>query len=427
MSSTPDKRQPLLGPNGRPPTYTTHPKQEAVLSSSARYRTCAWGRRGGKNITAVIDIKEYGRAPWLSEWGADDPTTAVIWWVGPTYDQAKKHGFDTLKAALPTHWIENTSRTEPYEIELINGVTYEFRTFDKPESLQGAGVDRMVIDEMAYMPRSLWDNDLEPMLMDRLGCALFISKPRGRGLFYEMYQRGESEDFPEHESFHATSADNPFIAEDPSEKRGDIPERVYRQEYLAEFVEESGGVFDNLDDTLFTGDYDLDSYDGTPPYRHGWDLARHEDWLVGTVLDATDDVVHFERARGLSWPQIQTRIESAADTYEGTVGIDASRDNKLVADLAEAGVNVAPVTFTLKRKQDLIESLAATIESGELTAPEISQLQHELEIFEYEVTPSGTTKYHAPEGFHDDCVDSLAIANTVTARKQAGDNFARSF
>ncbi|MDT3434698.1 hypothetical protein [Haloarcula sp. 1CSR25-25] len=426
MRTTTD-RQALLGPNGKPPTYTTHPKQEAVLESDARHRTCAWGRRGGKNITAVIDITEYGRAPWRSDWGADDPTTATVWWVGPTYDQAKKHGYDTLKAALPAHWIEKTSRSEPYEIQLTNGVTYEFRTFDKPESLQGAGVDRMVIDEMAYMPRSLWDNDLQPMLMDRLGCALFISKPRGRGLFYEMYQRGESDDFPDHESFHATSADNPFIAEDPTEKRGDVPERVYRQEYLAEFVEESGGVFEHLDETLFTAAYDIDSHDGTAPYRHGWDLARHEDWLVGVVLDADGDIVHFERARGLSWPQIQGRIETAAADYPGTVGIDASRDNKLVADLAAAGLNIVPVRFTLQRKQDLVENLAAAIEAGDLTAPELPQLQHELEIFEYEVTPSGTTKYHAPEGFHDDCVDALAMANAVTARQRSDDGFARSF
>lgn len=407
-TSEADARQPLM-PR---PRFSVHDKQAEVLASDARYRTLCWGRRAGKNICAVIDLIEYGRAPWLSPWGSDDPTNAVCWWVGPTYTQAKKYGFDKMLSALPDSWIEDDpKRSEPYEIELINGLTYEFRTYDKPESLQGGGVDREVIDEADYMPRSLWDNDLEPMLMDTRGSVMFISKPRRRGWYHEMYERGTSDDFPDHESFHATSADNPFIDEDPADKRGEKPERVFKQEYLAEFVDESGGVFTKLDNRLFTTDYDIDAVDGEPPYRHGWDFARHEDWTVGFVLDATGRIVHYDRVQKVSWPQIQTLIEQAHAEYEGVLSVDATRDNKIVSDLADAGLTVEPVSFTPKRKRELIDDLTATIENGELTAPDIPQLRHELELFEYDVTPAGNVRYGAPEGFHDDCVDALALAN----------------
>lgn len=409
------------------PTYTVHDKQREVLASDARYRTCPWGRRGGKNIVAVIDLIEYARNPAASEWGSD--SGGVAWWVGPTYTQAKKYGFEKMLAAVPNSWIDGEpKRSEPYEIPFKSGVTVEFRTFDKPESLQGAGVDRMVVDEADYMPRALWDNDLEPMLMDNLGAVLFISKPVRRDYFFEMWQRGLSDDYPDYESFHATSADNPFIAEDPEDKRGTVPDRVFRQEYLAEFVDETGGVFGDLDDLLFTADYSYSQaegipYDGEPPYAHGWDLARHEDWAVGHVLDANGDVVHFDRMRGVSWPQIQQRIEQAAIRYEGQVAIDATRDNKLVSDLDAAGLSILPVKFSMQQKTELIDNLVATVESGALGGPDIPPLKHELQIFEYDVKPSGNTQYHAPEGMHDDCVDSLALALHAKTHEPDGPTF----
>ena len=72
--------------------------------------------------------------------------------------------------------------------------------------------------------------------------------------------------------------------------------------------------------------------------------------------------------------------------------------------------------FSPKRKRELIEDLIARVEAGELTAPEIPQLQHEMGVFEYDVTPSGTVRYDAPEGFHDDSIDALALASSQLDR-----------
>ncbi len=59
----------------------------------------------------------------------------------------------------------------------------------------------------------------------------------------------------------------------------------------------------------------------------------------------------------------------------------------------------------------MVEDLAAKFEKGEVTIPaSLTQLRRELEHFEYDVTARGNVRYHAPEGEHDDCVDSLALA-----------------
>jgi hypothetical protein len=36
---------------------------------------------------------------------------------------------------------------------------------------------------------------------------------------------------------------------------------------------------------------------------------------------------------------------------------------------------------------------------------------NELDIFEYQIGSSGAVHYSAPEGYHDDCVIALALAN----------------
>lgn len=409
------------------PTYEVHQKQREVLESDARYIIQEWGRRGGKNITSVIGRIEHARQPWESPWGTDDPEQGKTWWVGPSYDQAFKYGFENLRGALPDRWIARQKRSEPYEIELINGWTFEFRTFDHPETLQGAGVDDLLIDEADYMSDNLWYDDLEPMLMDSMGRLTAISKPVRHGSWYQqLAEQGRSSQYPEHFYSHATSAENPFIDEDPMDKQGTMPEHKFRQQYLAELPEDGGQVFSKLGDNFFVGDYGIhgELVDGTGelrvdreavegPYSVGVDLARSRDYRVTIALDSAGRVAYYKRAQNESWDGIEAHIQQMHSEYPGVVVPDASRDNKLISDLWHAGVELEPTKFSPQNKLQLIEDLITAVETGELTAPnvpQIDQLRMEMRMLEKEVTRSGYAKYHAPESGFDDSVDALALA-----------------
>jgi hypothetical protein len=64
--------------------------------------------------------------------------------------------------------------------------------------------------------------------------------------------------------------------------------------------------------------------------------------------------------------------------------------------------------YTSTTKQQLMELLASTIHKGEVGYPD-GAIKDELGVFEYQFTSTGV-RYNAPTGFHDDCVNALALA-----------------
>jgi len=390
-------------------SFTPYEEQREVLQSPARFRVVAAGRRSGKTIMAAVEtVRRALEAP--AGWRG--------YWVGAEHQHAKT-AYRLIDSALPEALVERRNQSPPRTIDLVDNKSIEFHTAGGG-ALVSVGLDWAVCDEAAKeFPERSWTQELRPALSDRDGEAMFISTPDGRGWFYDRWQRGQSPDHPDWASWRWPSYANPHVddAEIDSAKE-DVPDRIFKQEYLAEFIDETGGVFEGLDHNLFTADYSLplQPIDAHKPFSIGADLARHQDYRVIVVVDAEGRIVYFDRAQGETWPQIQHEIQSVADEYGGLVSIDASRDNKLVGDLERAGVRVEPVKFSSQRKQDLIENLIATVEAGELTAPEIDVLRHEMEVFEYDITRAGNVRYDAPSGFHDDTIDALALAVDGMAR-----------
>ena len=253
-----------------------HGIQQAFARSGARYRTLVAGRRFGKNHAAIVSDADFALAPDTYPYGRDDPERVVLWWIGPTYNQTLKYGFQQARDALPDAAIADTKKTAPFEIHLTNGVTWEFYSFDRPQSLDGAGVDSMTIDERGYMDTDIWETNLAAMLLDTDGRVAFIGKPWHNDHFKECFQKGQSADHPAYDSWHATSYDNPRIPDERIDDIfGDLPEPVYRREILAEF--DAGGKILTLDM--------LDSI----PADEWRDASDRWHWHIGVDIGVTMD------------------------------------------------------------------------------------------------------------------------------------------
>jgi len=380
-----------------------HPAQWEVASCPARFIVLVTGRRFGKTLLGTaICIKRALEGQ-------------RVWWVAPSYKMAEVgwRGMKRLARQIPGVEVRESER----RISFGEGWV-QVRSGDDPDSLRGEGLDYVVLDECAYMKSEVWTDALRPALSDRKGGALFISTPSGRNWLWQLYQRGLDRSQTEWRSFHFVTADNPFIDRAEIEAaRGQLPERVFRQEYLAEFLEDVGVVFRGVQAAAVA------PTPGDVGTHRGHQIVVGVDWgksVDYTVLSAICRECHqqvdLDRFHRVEYVLQEQRLLSLVDRWGGrsnvlVVAETNAMGEPIVERLRRAGLAVRAFTTTATSKPPLIESLVLALERGELTIlPDPVQVG---ELQAYTMTLQQTTGrpvYGAPEGMHDDTVMALALA-----------------
>lgn len=217
----------------RIPPIDLHEGQRRILASPARFKVISAGRRFGKTLLAV---------EWLAlmQGGAIDGKPVAFF--SPSYKLLLDVWADVERTLKPV--TRKANRTE-MRIELVTGGVIDFWTLEDKDAGRGRKYSRLVIDEAAHARylKDAWERAISPTLTDFGGDAWFISTPNGMNYFYELFKRGGDSSFDGWASFHMPTSANPHI--DPAEieqKRRELPDLVFRQEYLAEFVTFGGGL-----------------------------------------------------------------------------------------------------------------------------------------------------------------------------------------
>lgn len=386
-----------------------HPKQYEMINAfelyGCRFIVAACGTKFGKTFGCSVRLI-------LEAWNNKD---SLNWWVAPTFAQAKS-AYSTIKKMLPKEFYKEYKADLKLEILEPDGSvrsTIEFKSADNPDSLRGFGVNFVVMDEAARSPYESFVSILTT-LTQTMGRGMFISTPKGRGYFYDIFQRGElhRDEFPEWWSMRLPTWLNPHVKEDAIRQlKSILPEDTFRQEVAAQFLLDSAGVFRG---TAGCVKGVLEKYNPKCRYVMGVDLARLRDYTVLTVMDMErKHVVYFERFNKISWTVQYSRIIEKAKEYHATVWIDSTGiGDPIVETIRGSGIHVEPYKIGgSAAKQQLIEKLRVNIENQRISYPDIPIQRRELENYEYQITDSGAVKYEAPDNFHDDCVISLALAN----------------
>jgi len=372
-----------------------------VHNSQARFKVLSAGRRWGKTRLGVNECLDAaaqgGRA----------------WWVSPSY-KTSEVGWRPLRQIarkIPNAEIRLVDRM----VTLPNGGFVAVRSADNPDSLRGEGLDFVVMDECAFMQREAWTEAIRPALSDRQGKALFISTPKGRNHFWELYQKGiNSEEGWQSWTFPTIS--NPFIqpTEIEAAKR-DLPEMIFRQEYLAEFIDDSGSVFRRVQDAAVLEPQEPDA---NKQYVAGVDVASSIDFTVVSIMDVkSKELVYLDRFNRVDYNVLENRLEALYRRWHlDSMKVEANSIGQPVIDhLYAKGLSIIPFTTTSATKQAIIQALQSAFEHGEIRIINDPVLVGELLSFESKRSPSGGFSYSAPSGMHDDTVMSLAIAWSAIA------------
>lgn len=215
------------------PPIDLHPGQRRILASQARFKVISAGRRFGKTLLAV---------EWLALMDGGAIDGASVAFFSPTYKLLADVWADFERTLRPV--TRKANRTEQ-RIELITGGKIDFWTLEDPDAGRGRKYHKIVIDEAAHARylKDAWEQAISPTLTDYRGQAWFISTPKGLNYFYELFKRGDNPEYPDWANFHMPTSANPHIDPDEIEqKRRELPELVFRQEHLAEFVVMGAGL-----------------------------------------------------------------------------------------------------------------------------------------------------------------------------------------
>lgn len=355
-----------------------------ILDSTARFIVVMCGRRFGKSeLCQVKIITEALRGKKVA-------------YITPTYNLAKRF-FSKLVKRLP---FQN-NKTDLI-IEFPTEGSIEFFTGERLDNLRGRKFHLVVIDEASYINdlETGWLNSIRPTLTDNEGGAVFLSTPRGKNYFYSLFLKAQTD--PAWAAFKFTTYDNPYISkEEIDDARRELPAPVFNQEYLADPMENASNPFGI--EHIRAGIAPL-STKGAAFY--GIDLAKSTDYTVIIGLDINGQVAYFDRFQK-DWQQTREtilRLDRLRPVYIDSTGVG----DAITEDLQRSFPNMVGYKYTSTTKQQLMELLATKIHTRAIKFPE-GMITAELEIFEFQFTGTGV-KYSAPPGFHDDCVNALALA-----------------
>jgi hypothetical protein len=206
--------------------------QQTIVDAPQRFKVVIAGRRFGKTHLSVRELCKAARMP-----------DKEVWYVAPTYKQAKMIVFKKLRKKLQDlRWVSKINETN-MSFELKNGSTISLKGADNYDSLRGVGLDFLVMDEFADIDEAAWTETLRPTLADKMGSALFIGTPKGMNWAKDLYDLAQ--EYPEEwASFQFTTEQggNVSITEIEAARRS-LDTRTFNQEFRATFETFSGRIF----------------------------------------------------------------------------------------------------------------------------------------------------------------------------------------
>lgn len=306
-------------------------------------------------------------------------------------------------------------------VEFDTKSSIQFYSADAYDSIRGETFDALICDEFAFFKPEAWNEVLKATVLVRGKKVLILSTPKGKNQFYNLFNLAEHNS--NYISFRGSSYDNPFI--DPEEIREaerNLPDHVFKQEYLAEFLDNGSSVFRNIKECIKTSVNTSSLYAGV-------DLGRSDDYTVLTIVDSNNVEVYSERWRHMEWSTIINNIVTQLNHYRPNALIESNGAQDAIFEQIRNKVaynknSIQPFVTTSKSKQNIVEDLIVKFENKDIGIIGHDWQVNELEVFTYEYNlKTRAIKYSAPVGLHDDYVMSRAICNHALKTMKASGKY----
>ena len=376
-----------------------HAGQLKIMSEMKRFNVICCGRRFGKTLLCTNLLL----GPALAGY--------PVAWFAPSYKYLIEVWRETARLLKPV--ISEKNSTDK-RMQLVTGGVIDFWSLEDPDAGRSRKYKRAIVDEAAKVRylETAWTESIRATLADYQGDAFFPSTPKGLNYFHTLFQYGSDEANNEWQSWQMPTASNPFIKPEEIEAaRLTLPEQVFKQEFLAEFIAGEGAVFRNIKACL------LDAPAPTDHAGHrivaGVDWGKVNDFTVISIgCEQCKCEIYLDRFNKIDWHFQRGRLQTAMEKYK--VALALVEENSIggpnLEELLRLGLPVKGFSMTAQSKPKLIQSLALSFEKEELKFTDEPIATRELEAYEaVRSEETGRTSYNAPAGFHDDTVIARAL------------------
>ena len=316
---------------------------------------------------------------------------------------------------------------------MVNGSKLIFFSVEQTHAIRGFTLDYLIWDEVSHSREYTSDgehiyfNIISPLLDARGKKEIYISTPNGaQGFFYNEAMKGLNGTEGYAYVKIGVSDDETKTKEWIKQKKQSYPLNAWLQEYECEFLEGGVSFF-----TGFGGRFIETLFDWGSRLYAGVDFSSTgSDNTVLTFINERKQAIQY-----VITGDLDTKYRLIAEHLNRTEGkiqlvyfesnsigeVMGNEIKKLLKPSIRARVEF--INTNNRSKADYIEKLALDIEQGNISFMEDNELLYEeFKVFICTISKTGKKVYAAVEGYHDDTVISLALANLAyhkshTARK----------
>lgn len=431
--------------------FTPYPLQQEIIDHlDGKYLN----KEGIKRRFFVVAIGRQAGKSWLAKYTILERAVnrrQRCMWVAPSIPTARGHWNELVdlieKSGIPVKRLSQAAK----EIQFADGGSISVRSAVEPDNLRGATLDFLVLDEAAFFRNGeyIWYSICLPMVTASQGDVLFTSTPNGRNWFWRLWNQGQNDNDPYYKSWRATSYASPYQDKRLlDELKKTMPEYQWLEEFMAEFLADSGGVFAGAEAAARIKR--LVEPSNTSQYVAGIDFGFNHDATCFTVIDKNtrEQVYGYRFFNRGTLPTIRKLIELLQYWQPETAYLERNGLGMPLFSLLQSGLRGIPLTddllaevdtseeesfenrefktdwngriralfMTNEEKRILVETCAADIEYGRLRLLNEKDEYGEIQLSEMSTyrrirSADGlTVKYEAEEGSMDDTVSALYLA-----------------
>lgn len=396
-----------------------------------------WDKSRGKTIV-VKSSRQKGKSILISQallkYAIGFGRSTKNFYVAPTLRQSRLMYEIIVKGVSKANIIRKSNSTE-LTIEFINGSTIGFKSAEMRDALRGytcTGI--LALDECSFIQDDAYYSLIKPWGDVAQAVTLMVSSPFTRtGFFYQHYAYGLEGthncitiDWSDPRFKESIEQLLPF--DKLMEYKEMLPEKIFRNEYLGEFIDDDGVVFSLRDcfkeakisptDRLYCG---ID-----------WSNQTENDDSVLSIFNQDGHQVLLRYWNNLTPLGQIDKLYNELVPYLAKIAVIVCETNSLGTPYTDLLKNksqqiankVVGFNTSNQSKSTLVVNFQTALEQGKVTLLPDTKQKEQFGYFSCDYNPrTRNITYAAPNNLHDDCVLATLFASEALRQGTTTGNY----